>query len=71
MSIKNFFMVVLVLIIALPVLVCISSYNKYRDAIETISIEEMVAEIKSDDSYYSIEDIPQFYIDAVVCVISW
>ncbi len=67
-SIKSFFTVVLVLIIALPVLVFISSYNKYKEAVEKVPIEEKVAEIRGNDSFYGIENIPQFYIDAVVSV---
>lgn len=67
-SIKSFFTVVIVLIIALPVLVLVSSYNKYKEAVDKVPVSEKVAEIRSNSSYCSIDNIPQFYIDAVVSV---
>ena len=65
---KNLFTVVIVLMISFPVLVCISSYDKYRTAVDAVPIEEKVAQIRNGDNYWGIDDIPKFYIDAVVSV---
>ena len=43
-------------------------YEKYREALEEISVENKVAEIKSKKDYTKIEDMPKFYLDAVVSV---
>lgn len=43
-------------------------YIKYEDALDKISLEQKVAEIKSSPSYTEIEKLPDTYLDAVVAV---
>lgn len=40
----------------------------YKDAIETLSIEEKIQSIKEKENYTKIEEIPQIYINAVISV---
>jgi len=66
--IKGFLIWVLVIFVSLIVLVTVTAYNKYKEAIEATPLLEKVSELKENSSYCYIEDIPQFYIDAVVSV---
>ena len=45
-----------------------SGYNMYKEALENIPIDEMVAEIQSKEYYIELEDVPQIYLDAVIAV---
>ena len=38
----------------------------YKDAIQEISIEDKIKEIKSKENYTEISDLPQNYINAVL-----
>ena len=43
-------------------------HEMYKIAIETVSLEAKVAEIKSYPNYTKLEEIPKIYIDAVISV---
>lgn len=43
-------------------------YGMYREAVDTLSLEDKVAAIQSQDSYTELEELPKTYIDAVVSV---
>lgn len=43
-------------------------YERYQEALETVSLEDKVAEIRSNPSYTPVSDLPQIYLDAVVAV---
>lgn len=43
-------------------------YERYQKALETVSLEDKVAEIRSNPSYTPVSDLPQIYLDAVVAV---
>ena len=43
-------------------------YGLYKNAVQEVSLEEKVAEIRSQDSFTSLEDMPETYVQAVVSV---
>ena len=43
-------------------------YDKQREALDEISVKDKKAEIKSKDNYTKIEDLPKFYLNAVIAV---
>lgn len=45
-----------------------SGYNMYKEAIESIPLDEKVAEIKSKDNYTEFSELPQMYVKAVISV---
>lgn len=65
---KNVLTFLLVMIIALPVLIIANSYSKYKSALKELPLDEKVAEIRSQENFCTISDVPQLYIDAVVSV---
>ena len=45
-----------------------NGYNMYKDAIDNMSIEDKVAEIKSKENYTEFSELPQMYVNAVISV---
>ena len=43
-------------------------YGLYKNAVQEVSLEEKVAEIRSQESFTSLEDMPETYVQAVVSV---
>jgi monofunctional glycosyltransferase len=46
----------------------VSGYLMYRDAVQGMSLSDKVAEIQSNDSYTTLEELPEMYLRAVVAV---
>ena len=65
---KSIITLIFTLLVALCIFVGINSYTKFKEAIDRVPLEQKVAEIKGRKNFCSIENIPQFYIDAVVSV---
>lgn len=45
-----------------------SGYNMYKEAIESVSLDDKVAEIKNKDNYTEFSELPQMYVKAVISV---
>lgn len=43
-------------------------YAMYREALDKISVKDKVAELQAEENYTKFEDLPEFYLDAVVAV---
>ena len=43
-------------------------YAMYREALDKISVKDKVAELQAEENYTKFEDLPDFYLDAVVAV---
>lgn len=66
--IKRIIIILLLIAILMGAFITYKGYEKYREALEEISVENKVAEIKSKKDYTKIEDMPKFYLDAVISV---
>lgn len=68
---KKFLKVILVLFL-IGLSICLvfvgSGYKMYKTAIDSMSLEDKVAEVKSKENYTTIDEMPQMYINAVVSV---
>ena len=64
---KLFFTIIFVLIIVVAFFVK-KGYDEYIEAINNMSIEEKIAEIKQNENYTTYDQLPQDYINAVVAV---
>ena len=68
---KGFFkVVVLVVLILLSIALLFvgNGYTMYKEAIESIPLEEKVNQIREKENYTKLSELPQIYIDAVVSV---
>ena len=66
--IKNIIFTILTIIIIVLSIEIYKGYNVYKDAIDNMSIEQKIAEIKENKNYTEYKDLPQDYINAVVAV---
>lgn len=57
-----------IIIIAITFKYIFEGYNMYKEALESITIEDKIQSIKEKENYTRIEDIPQIYINAVISV---
>lgn len=60
--------IIILIVVAIAGIFIYQGYDRYKKAIEEISIEEKVEEIKSNKNYTKISDMPQIYLDAVIAV---
>ena len=68
---KKFLKIVFLLtliIVSIALLFVGNGYKMYKYAIEEISIENKIKEIKSKENYTKISELPQMYKDAVISV---
>ena len=62
------------LLIILLIIICISSffiyngYLMYKNAIDEVSLEQKVSSIRNKNDFVSINDVPTYYIDAIIAV---
>lgn len=54
--------------LAVGAVFAVRGYNLYRQAADERPLEQMVAEIQSQETYVPFEDLPGLYVDAVVSV---
>ena len=66
--IKNIIFIVLTIIVIVASAEIYKGYNVYKNALNNMSIEEKIAEIKENKAYTEYKDLPQDYINAVVAV---
>ena len=60
--------IILVVLIGIGAYFGIQGYKMYKEALEEKSMAEVVNEIRSNESFTKIEDLPQDYINAVIAV---
>lgn len=66
--IKGIILVVILIIIVAVGVITYKGYTIYKEALDETSVTDKVAEIQADENYTKIEDMPQFYLDAVIAV---
>ena len=66
--IKKIIIFIILIVLLLISLITYKGYTLYKQALDKISVEDRVAEIKSQKNYTKIEDMPKFYLDAVIAV---
>ncbi len=59
---------ILIILTSIALLYINSGYKIYKTAIESISLENKINEIKNKENYTMISELPEMYIDAVIAV---
>ena len=65
---KKFFLVLILIILIVGSVMILNGYKLYKSATDEISLSNKIAEIKSIDTYVSINEVPKYYTDAVIAV---
>lgn len=66
--IKRIIIFIILIILLVGTLLTYQGYTMYKQALDKISVKDKVAELKSQKNYTKFEDLPEFYLDAVVAV---
>lgn len=66
--IKKFITLIILIVILFGTLITYKGYTIYKKALDEISVKDKIIEIKNKKNYTKIEDMSQFYLDAVIAV---
>ncbi len=65
---RRLFLILLLLIFLVGTIVFLNGYKLYKSAIKETSLSDKIAEIKSKDTYVSIQEVPKDYKNAIIAV---
>lgn len=66
--IKKIVLFVILIIFFIGAILTYKGYTLYKDALDEISVKDKVEELRTNENYTRIEDLPRFYLDAVIAV---
>ena len=66
--IKKIIIFILLIILLLSSLLIYKGYTVYKEALEKISVKDKVTEIQQKEEYTKLENMSDFYLDAVIAV---
>lgn len=66
--VKRVFFILLLILIVVTGVVFLNGYKLYKTSLEHISLQDTIAEIRSKDTYVSIEEVPDYYKNAIIAV---
>lgn len=65
---KRLFLIILILFIIIGSVIFLNGYKLYKTSLDEISLSNKIAEIKSSDTYVSLDFVPEYYTNAVIAV---
>lgn len=66
--IKKLFLILILIILIIATIILLNGYKLYKTTTNELSLLDKIAEIKSIDTYVSIKNVPDFYINAIIAV---
>lgn len=66
--IKRLLLVILIILIIFSSFLIYKGYNMYKTAIDELSLDKKVSNIRNDTNYVSIDDVPKYYANAIIAV---
>ncbi len=66
--VKRLLLFILIIIILVSSFIIYNGYNMYKSAIDEVSLEKKVSNIRADVNFVSINDVPKYYSDAIIAV---
>ena len=66
--IKKLFLFLILIILIIATIILLNGYKLYKSTTNELSLLDKIAEIKSIDTYVSINDVPDYYINAIIAV---
>lgn len=64
--IRKILLLIILLILFLGTILTYQGYAMYKDALEKISVQDMVKAFRIQENYTLINDLPEFYLNAVI-----
>lgn len=66
--IKRIVIFIILVVLLAGTFITYQGYNMYKEALEEISVKDKLTELQAQENYTKFEELPQFYVDAVVAV---
>lgn len=66
--IKRLLLFILIIIIIVGSVIFLNGYKLYKTTLSNLSLSDKISEIKDEDSYVSIKDVPKNYVNAIIAV---
>ena len=66
--IKRILLFIVLIIVIVVIVIFLNGKKMYDNVLEQSSLAETIEEIQNDEDYVKIEDLPEYYINAVVAV---
>ena len=66
--IKRLIILIILVVLFAGAILTYQGYTMYKDALDKISVKDKVAELQVQENYTKFENLPKFYLDAVVAV---
>lgn len=66
--IKRFILLILVIAILITAYIAFEGYSMYEKSIATTSLTDKIKQIKSEENYTKLNDIPEIYQNAVIAI---
>ena len=65
---KRILICIFIIILSILSYFVISGYTMYKDKIDEKSISDRIEELRSEENYTKISELPDYYLDAVVAI---
>lgn len=65
---KRLLIILLLLLIIIFSIIFLNGYKLYKSTLAQVSLENKIEKIKSEDTYVSIQDVPEYYKNAIIAV---
>lgn len=66
--IKRIIVLIILVVLFAGAVLTYQGYTMYKEALDQLSVKDKVAELQEQENYTRYEDLPKFYLDAVVAV---
>lgn len=66
--VKRVLLFIIIVILVIVSYFTIDGYSMYKNKISEKSIEDRIADLKNDESYTPISEVPDYYLNAVVAI---
>ena len=66
--IKKLLLIILVIVIIVGSIIFLNGYKLYKTTLDNLSLSDKIAQIKNDENYVYISDVPDYYTNAIIAV---
>lgn len=66
--IKRIIILIILVVLFAGATLTYQAHTMYKEALDKISVKDKVEELRSQENYVKFEELPEFYVDAVVAV---
>lgn len=66
--IKKLLLIILVIVIIVGSIIFLNGYKLYKTTLDNLSLSDKITQIKNEENYVYISDVPDYYTNAIIAV---